>query len=69
VQNTSIKVQVSISHTPEGTNTVRASLIGEARITIIKVHEASVGAIALCTTPVGSGGIRVPEGPTRVSSL
>jgi hypothetical protein len=70
VQNTSIKVQVSISYTPEGTNTVSARLSGGGRTTITKVHAASVGAIALCTTPVESGGVAgcwTPEGPTKVS--
>jgi hypothetical protein len=56
VQNTNIKVQVSISHTPEGTNTKRNNLIGEARSTRIKDHAASVSSIDLCTTPVGRGG-------------
>ena len=56
VQSTSIKVQVSISHTPEGTDTARARLSAVDRITIIKPHVASVVAIELCTTPVESGG-------------
>ena len=56
VQSTSIKVQVSISHTPEGTDTVRARLKDDVRTTITKVHAASEAAIALCTTPVVSGG-------------
>jgi len=56
-QNTSIKVQGSISHTPEGTNTERERLKGVgARITKIKVHVASGAAIGLWTTPVVSGG-------------
>ena len=58
VQNTSIKVQVSISHTPEGTNTSRESLGGDARTTrSTKGHEASVSSSTLCTTPVESGGV------------
>jgi hypothetical protein len=58
VQNTSIKVQVSISHTPEGTNTGRARLGAAAvRSTIIKEHDASESTKCLCTTPVGSGGV------------
>jgi hypothetical protein len=56
VQNTSIKVQNSISHTPEGTDTVRGSLKVGVRVTIINVHAASVSSIDLCTTPVVRGG-------------
>ena len=56
VQNTSHKVQSSISHTPEGTDTVRDTLAGAVRVTIIEAHEASVCSIALCTTPVVRGG-------------
>jgi len=44
------KIQVSISHTPEGTNTKRESLGEGVRSAINKVHEASVKSIALCTT-------------------
>jgi hypothetical protein len=59
VQNTSIKVQVSISHTPEGTNTERERLAGggAVRSTISKVHAASERTKCLCTTPVDSGGV------------
>jgi hypothetical protein len=57
VQNTSIKVQVSISHTPEGTNTDQASLAAVGRKTIIKGHGASVRSTGLCTTPVVRGGV------------
>jgi len=32
-----------------------------------KVHVASDISIVLCTTPVVRGGVRVPEGPTKVS--
>jgi len=54
----SIKVQVSISHTPEGTNTVRIRLIEAARTShIMKVHEPSGIRIGLCTTPVGTEGV------------
>ena len=53
------KIQVSISHTPEGTNTVCTRLRDEVRSTITKAHVASGEAIALCTTPVDSvGGTR-----------
>jgi hypothetical protein len=69
VQNTSNKVQSSISHTPEGTNTVRIRLIGAERITSSEAHEASVVTIDLCTTPVARGGERVPEGSTGVSGI
>ena len=55
-QSTSIKVQVSISHTPEGTNTVRVVLEVVARFPNAEVHEASEGSIVLGTTPVVSGG-------------
>jgi len=61
------KVQVLISHTPEGTNTVRVRLTAGDRRTISKAHAVSGEATELCTTPVVSGGIRVPEGPTNVS--
>ena len=67
VQNTSNKVQSSISHTPEGTNTVRKRLIEVERSTTIEAHEASARSIELCTTPVARGGERVPEGSTGVS--
>jgi hypothetical protein len=55
VQNTSNKVQSSISHTPEGTNTLRIRLIVGGRIAIREEQEASVCSIGLCTTPVASG--------------
>ena len=51
------KIQVSISHTPEGTNTVSTRLMVVGRSTISKVHGASAKSIELCTTPVGSGGV------------
>jgi len=57
VQNTSIKVQVSISHTPEGTDTKRKWLKVAARVTIIKEYAASGISKGLCTTPVASGGV------------
>jgi len=49
------KIQVSISHTPEGTNTERIRLTGDARTTKNKVHVASGTSIELCTTPVARG--------------
>jgi hypothetical protein len=50
------KVQGSISHTSEGTDTGCGSLNACARNTISKSHEASASGIEICTTPVGSGG-------------
>ena len=50
------KIQVSISHTPEGTNTVRVGFTGAGPITIRKAYDASVICLGLCTTPVASGG-------------
>jgi hypothetical protein len=47
VQNTSYKVQSSISHTPEGTNTARESLEAVVRIAIIEAHVASENIIIL----------------------
>jgi hypothetical protein len=67
VQNTKFKIQSSISYTPEGTHAARSRLIVAVRIAIKKVHEASVSSIVLSTTPVESGGERVPKGSTRVS--
>jgi hypothetical protein len=49
--------KVSISHTPEGTNTESERLTAAVRITSIKVYEASGIRIELCTTPVASGGV------------
>jgi len=57
VQNTKSKVQSSISHTPEGTDTKRICLIVAERGTIIKVYAATVMSIESCTTPVASGGV------------
>jgi hypothetical protein len=51
------KNSVSISHTPEGTNTERKRLIVAALNTISKAHEESETSIDLCTTPVVSGGV------------
>ena len=56
IQSTSHKVQNSISHTPEGTDTERVILSGDHRGTSIKAHAASVSSIDLCTTPVVIGG-------------
>ena len=56
VQNTSYKVQNSISHTPEGTDTESIRLKAGGHATISKEHGESVGSIDLCTTPVESGG-------------
>jgi hypothetical protein len=56
VQNTSNKVQSSISHTPEGTNTARWRLTAAVRSTSKEGHDASACSKALCTTPVASGG-------------
>jgi hypothetical protein len=56
IQSTSHKVQNSISHTPEGTDTVRDILEVDVRVTSIKDHEVSGWSIDLCTTPVASGG-------------
>jgi hypothetical protein len=55
-QSTSIKVQVSISHTPEGTNLQCCSLAVGLPQTIweSKAHCASAISIGLCTTPVFS---------------
>ena len=62
------KVQVSISHTPEGTNTGVAADEGAelAYTTIRHIYAARVKRIYLCTTPVDSGGV-TPEGLTVVS--
>ena len=51
-QSTSIKIQSSISHTPEGTDTEHIRLIAVARIAKSKAHVASVSSIELSTTPV-----------------
>ena len=67
VQNTKFKIQSSISHTPEGTHAARTRLRGVGRATISKDHAASVITSALSTTPVESGGERVPKGSTRES--
>jgi hypothetical protein len=56
VQNTSNKVQSSISHTPEGTNTENTRLSVDVGTTISEAHEATVSSTALCTIPVESGG-------------
>jgi hypothetical protein len=58
------KIQVSISHTPEGTNTARIILIALIEVTIvrnasIKVHVESVRikGTTWATSPVESGGV------------
>jgi len=50
------RVQVSISHTPEGTDTPRNWLKEVDSSTKIKDHVASVSSTVLCTTPVVIGG-------------
>jgi hypothetical protein len=68
IQSTSHKVQNSISHTPEGTNTANVPLKDVARNTINKAHGASARSNEICTTPVAlGGGVRVPILPTGVS--
>ena len=66
-QSTSIKVQVSISHTPEGTNTASTPLKVGVRKASMKDHEASANSTDLCTTPVDIAGVTIPKGPTAVS--
>ena len=61
------KIQVSISHTPEGTDTDRVTPIAGAHDTTIKAHDASVSRKALCTTPVASGGEGIPKLSTCIS--
>jgi hypothetical protein len=67
VQSTKFKIQSSISYTPEGTHAGRNRLKAAGRDTITKVHAASDSSSGLSTTPVASGGERVPKGSTRVS--
>ena len=56
IQSTSHKVQNSISHTPEGTDTVRDILNVDVPGTSIQGHAASGSSIGIITNPVGSGG-------------
>ena len=51
------KYKVSISHTPEGTNTGSKRLIGGEIKTINKMHGVSVRTIGLCTSKVVPGGV------------
>jgi hypothetical protein len=51
-----LKVQVSISYTPEGTDTVHIRLNEDVRIANSKEHEASESSSGLSTTPEVSGG-------------
>jgi hypothetical protein len=67
LQNSSIKVQGSISHTPEGTNPVRVRLTAGADVAIAEVLNARKRSIDLCRRPIDSSVKRVPIGSTDIS--
>ena len=61
-QVSNIKVQSSISHTPEGTNTEGARLIVEARATNIEGDEERNRSIKLRRRPIKGGGELITNG-------
>jgi hypothetical protein len=67
LQNTSFKVQVSISNAPEGSDTVRVRLTAGAEATIAKALAASIRSINLRRRPIEGAGETVPSGSTDVA--
>ena len=61
-QVSNIKVQSSISHTPEGTNPARVRLIDAGDTTIVKVLNARKRSIDLCRRPIAGGGELIKNG-------
>ena len=61
-QSTSIKVQSSISHTPEGTNTEGVRLIVVVRATIIEGGVVRIRSIKLRRRPIIGGGELITNG-------
>ena len=66
-QNTKFKVQSSIGHATEGTDTARDRLIGDERATISKADDARNQRISLRRRPIAVGGEGVPIGYTDIS--
>jgi hypothetical protein len=67
IQNTSIKVQSSISHTPEGTGTGLVLLAIAVPATTTEVNNPTVVEIHLAIGPVVTVSGRVPISSTRIS--
>ena len=68
-QSTSNKVQRSISHTPEGTDTAGERLIAGERIAISIVNTAGIRSINLRRRPIAGGGEGVPVGSTDITRI
>ena len=66
---TKYKVQSSIGHATEGTDTVRARLTAVARDTIRIENDARIRSINLRRRPIVVGGEGVPIGSTDVSGV
>jgi hypothetical protein len=67
VQSTSIKVQGSISYTPEGTNPAGVRLIGDVEATSIEALKARGRSIGLRRRPIVSSVKTVPMSSTNIS--
>jgi hypothetical protein len=69
VQSSSFKIQGSISHTPEGTHTVRGRLTAAADVAIGEVLAASIGSINLRRRPIEGAGESVPLSSTKITRI
>jgi len=67
LQSTSIKVQGSISHTPEGANPVGVRLIGAVDATNAEDLNARIRSIVLRRRPIAGSVKRVPMSSTDIS--